>query len=587
MTHRSWKDTPRLSLLAWAAASALLGSAQAQTVPVKAIPQWGDLIAQAPSQPAPAAPAAPAAQADKGTTGAPVNENVAKFRKLIEPLQAQLAVTAEAWKAFKLPGPMDLAQGTWSLMLDAALPSRAVKQSVERARGNPASALDSADASRSPAARIARIGELPTLLAVTSALPLGADGKPATGRALSLAQAIELAVNRSLDVQAFAQRRESFAQTALAARGSLLPHVDLRGAKGRGQLESNDPKLLSYRKEATLSVKQTLFDIAARTEYQHQGVLAAAADLNWQAAISNASLEVSSAYLQALQSRLTIELSRDYEVLLGELLTYITERANAGGTSTAERDRVRARVANARSQMADARANLRASLRNLQSLIGEEPAGLAVDLPVNLGIPTAADEARTEAHASNRDLIAARTEAEAARLETNGQYARHLPKFDLEITHSRALNASGAPSYSQDTKAMLVANWSLYNGGTDQAQARAASARMQEKQLRADDTQRKLDQEVEAAYAALDAVNERYAALREELQANRTVVEAFKAQLVGGNRPLLDVLDAYQRLHQSKTDIAQLVISEVQNHVKVAHLTGRLAQPLAVAATQP
>jgi adhesin transport system outer membrane protein len=110
---------------------------------------------------------------------------------------------------------------------------------------------------------------------------------------------------------------------------------------------------------------------------------------------------------------------------------------------------------------------------------------------------------------------------------------------------------------------------------------------MQEKQLRADDTQRKLDQEVEAAYAALDAVNERYAALREELQANRTVVEAFKAQLVGGNRPLLDVLDAYQRLHQSKTDIAQLVISEVQNHVKVAHLTGRLAQPLAVAATQP
>ena len=56
------------------------------------------------------------------------------------------------------------------------------------------------------------------------------------------------------------------------------------------------------------------------------------------------------------------------------------------------------------------------------------------------------------------------------------------------------------------------------------------------------------------------------------------VVQAFQAQLVGGNRPLLDVLDAYQRLHQSRLDLAQLVLGEVGNHAKVAHITGRLAQ---------
>ena len=72
-------------------------------------------------------------------------------------------------------------------------------------------------------------------------------------------------------------------------------------------------------------------------------------------------------------------------------------------------------------------------------------------------------------------------------------------------------------------------------------------------------------------------MSERYSALRDELVANRSVVDAFQAQLVGGNRPLLDVLDAYQRLHQSRLDLAQLVLGEVGNHAKVAHITGRLA----------
>jgi outer membrane protein TolC len=65
------------------------------------------------------------------------------------------------------------------------------------------------------------------------------------------------------------------------------------------------------------------------------------------------------------------------------------------------------------------------------------------------------------------------------------------------------------------------------------------------------------------------------------------VVDAFKAQLVGGNRPLLDVLDAYQRLHSSRLELAGLVVNEVQNHAKVAHLTGRLGQGMAPWATAP
>jgi adhesin transport system outer membrane protein len=59
------------------------------------------------------------------------------------------------------------------------------------------------------------------------------------------------------------------------------------------------------------------------------------------------------------------------------------------------------------------------------------------------------------------------------------------------------------------------------------------------------------------------------------------VVDAFRAQLTGGNRQLLDVLDAYQRLHQSRIDIVQVVVSAAQNEWRIAHLTGALRTVIA------
>lgn len=428
-------------------------------------------------------------------------------------------------------------------------------------------------------ARGLRLGELPALLGVAPELPLGdagVAGAPA-GRALSLQQAMVLGVAHSLEVQAADARLESFRQAAVAARGALLPRLDARAAVGRGQLESVSPAEQRDRKDGSLTLRQAVFDLPASREVQRQDVLTDSAHLQWQAAVSGASLQVSTSYLQALQARLTLELGSSHERLLGELLSYISQRAEAGGASIAERDRVKARVANARSQQADARANLRAALRNLATLVGEAPAQLVLAVPDALAVPLNAASALDEARQANRELVASRTEADAAALEARGQRARFLPKVELELSHTRAVNNGGSESYNRDTKAMLVVNWSLLNGGTDLAQGRAAAARMREKQLLADDLERKLEQDLEASYASLDSVAERYSALREELLANRSVVAAFQAQLVGGNRPLLDVLDAYQRLHQSRIDLAQLVVGEVGNHAKVAHITGRLA----------
>jgi adhesin transport system outer membrane protein len=415
------------------------------------------------------------------------------------------------------------------------------------------------------------------LLSLHDTLPVDErSNAPLPTTALSLEAAVDKGLRRHPEVQAARARYESFRHTTRAALGALLPQAEGRAAVGTGTLTSVSPSETRHRKEGTFTVRQTLLDVAATREHSRQSALQQAAELQWQASVSNVSQEIAANYLQALQARITLTLAARHERELARVLEIVTERANGGGTSQAERSRVQARVASARAQMADARATLRGALRRLSVLTGDSPTQLAMALPASLDIPATVEAAMQDVDVLNRELLASNTEAKASAFEALSYRARMLPKLELEMTHTRATNPGGAEAYTRDTRAMVVLNWQLYNGGSDMAQQRAALEREREREYRGQELRLRLAQDLEAAYASLESVTPRFAALREELAANVSVAAAFNTQLVNGNRPLLDVLDTYQRLHANRLDLASLVLGEVQNHVRVAHMTGRL-----------
>jgi adhesin transport system outer membrane protein len=282
-----------------------------------------------------------------------------------------------------------------------------------------------------------------------------------------------------------------------------------------------------------------------------------------------------------------IELSADYESMLGELLRYVGERAKAGGASQADSDRVRARVANVRSSLADSRSTLTSALRDLQRVTGIEPASLnfegGVSLPAVQGRADALDLARV----SNPELRAAWAEVNAADAERKVYRARFLPRLELELMHTRNVNVGGNESYTRDNRAMVVLTIPLLSGGSDVAQMNASGSRRDELNAKARDVERKLALEIETAYANLEATSERFDSVREELEANRKVADAFKAQLTNASRQLLDVLDAYQRLYQSRLDLSQVLIGEARNQLRLAYLTGSLVDGSAADSPKP
>jgi outer membrane protein TolC len=441
------------------------------------------------------------------------------------------------------------------------------------------------------AERAVRLSELSRLLDLPAVLPMelvkNASSVPATTTTTSAADlksAARQGLSNSLEVEAARQRLETFGHTRDAARGALLPRADARFAVGKGSLASVDPHLNLDRKEYTATLRQALLDEPARREWTRQGVLTDSAELQLSGAASNALLESAGAWLSVLQARVSVQLGTEYTTLLDELARYITERAAAGGASPADRERVRGRVANVRASMADANAALKVATRNLVRLTGNAPASIALSFPASeLAVPANRDTAIEVALAQNFELLAARAEVVAAEVERDISRSRFLPRVELELTHSRTTNSGGQDNFSRDTRGMVVVSVPLANGGADLAQVRAATSRRSELQAKASNVERKLSLELETAYANMEASGQRYSAVREELESNAKVVAAFRAQMLGSNRSLLEVLDAFQRLHQSRLDLTQSLVSEAQSQLRVAHLTGTLGTAFSAA----
>jgi adhesin transport system outer membrane protein len=467
---------------------------------------------------------------------------------------------------------MSFSSRRWSwLLLLCMAPTWVLAQADPPAAAASALAMDPAIDPAKP-----RVTSLQQLLGMPPVLTLAG-----TGPALSLGDALQLAWQNSPEVAAARYRSLSFDYTRKAARGALLPKLETRVSVGRGHLETPDRKDNLGRNDNSAVLSQALVDEAARHEWTRQELLAASAEVQLAGVESQTLLDTGTAWFAVLQQRLGVELGQAYEKELNELLRYISDRVTAGGASPAERERITARVANVRSGLADSRAALAAALRNFQRLSSVTPLGLALDAPMDLYLPADAEAAMTEADAGNAELQSARLEQQAADAERKGNRAAFLPRLAVELTHSQTRNAAGTEAQQRDSKAMLVMTLPLANGGADYARMRAAEAHRDELQARGEGVRRRVVQDLETSYANLGAATERFASVRDELDANRKVVDAFRVQLSGGNRQLLDVLDAYQRLHQSRLDIVQVVVSAAQNEWRIAHLTGALRQVVA------
>ncbi|MCW5655257.1 TolC family protein [Hydrogenophaga sp.] len=411
-----------------------------------------------------------------------------------------------------------------------------------------------------------------------------ADGSTPV-EAMRFSEAQEWARQKSYVLGASQSKSQVAYELSRAALSGLLPSVEIRVGAGHETSTPSSrldtltgqplPTSSQSRGEAYAVLSQPLFDLAAVAELRRARSAHRASLADEVGVRGDLGYELTASYFGAIEASLALKLTQNQLDRLNRLWNWVSSRADAGGASVADRERIRARMLSAQASVEDATAQLTQAGLSLRRLTGVAPH--AVVLPDAEDAPGIAslEDALTLVSSGNAAVVTAMANEETAREERRAQLARFSPTVKFELSNSKSKNSGGIMGWKEDKRAMVILSMPLFSGGGDYFRQRAALARQEQYAFERQEAERSARHGLEVAFNGLTLARQKIDSLRHQAQAQARVVQAFDAQLNAASRNLLDVFDAYQQYHQSQMDLLRTCVQAILLNHQVLRLTGQ------------
>ncbi len=219
-----------------------------------------------------------------------------------------------------------------------------------------------------------------------------------------------------------------------------------------------------------------------------------------------------------------------------------------------------ARLAQSRSRLEVAQANLVASEENYRRVIGKRPGVLQPPPPLP-PLPASADEAVRIALANNPDLISITRQAEAAGYDVRSVRGTRLPTVSAvasgDYANTLSGDNSGLPQSGTATSIGVQGRIPIYQGGLPSARIRQAQALEGQTLEQRVATERLVVANTRSAYEAYHASLDVIASSEVAVRANELALEGARAENSVGTRTILDVLNAEQELLNTQVELVR------------------------------
>lgn len=405
---------------------------------------------------------------------------------------------------------------------------------------------------------------------------------------ISLGKALLGAYGFSRDIKMAESRKDQAISQSNQARGLLLPTLTIRNSRGRetsspgsvvdantGNAKITDTHL---RKDDTITLRQPLIDGPSLIDWQRRDVIVDSRQGSVVSTQGDTYVSTTQAYLNVATTRILADLYREYEQQLGFLLDYVAKRADAGASSNADMERVRARALAAQSTRIEQESAHAAAVVEFVRITNLAPRYLqlplrqeaARDLPLNFtqGIELALD--------TNPDIRILKAELEAVDKEISAAKARALPRVDFELSDSKIVNAGGPSGLQHDQRAMVVMTWSVLSGTVDYYNYQEKREKRTEAFWKLEDQERRLRQTLSAQYATLEATRSRITAGYQEWTSTYQAARSMSQRMLSGNQSLLDLLDTLDRVQQARARLVNLHAVEISSTAQISRLIGKI-----------
>ncbi len=412
-----------------------------------------------------------------------------------------------------------------------------------------------------------------------------------TAHAVSLKDAIELALSTNPDIGIVASNREAVDEELKQARGLYLPQIDVAAGIGKERTDDRttraageDDGLSLTREELSITLQQRIFDgfESDSTVERDKARVESAANRVFENAEFLA-LDAIGAYLEVLRQRELVRLAENnLQIHLG-ILDSLQQRLAGGGGSRADVSQTEARSARARATLTQTLNDLRDAEAAYTRIIGQFPDELEPpEFPEGV-LPAELDEAVQLANTNNPTTQIFEADVKTARAEVSLAEVPYWPAITLEAESEYNDGRDGIDTYEFNNQVMLRLRWNLFRGGIDRAARQEALSRLAESKNRRLSSFVGAQQEMRQSWFALEASRQRVEDLADAVRFNMETRDAYRQQFEVAQRTLLDVLDAENELFVSSGQLVTAQTNELLASYRILAVAGVLLKTLGIA----
>ncbi|HPD82316.1 MAG TPA: TolC family outer membrane protein [Alphaproteobacteria bacterium] len=409
---------------------------------------------------------------------------------------------------------------------------------------------------------------------------------------MSLSEAISAGVMTNPEYGIVAATRRATDEELEQAKALYLPSVDFSADtgyeytkdQGTKDFVNNEEDESLWRYEAGLTLTQMLFDgFETKYENERQKHRIQSSAHRVREASELVGLSIVEAFLEVIRQRELLGITRDNVAEHLAIMDLIQEGVDAGRSTQADLEQIKARLASARAQESTIAQQLRIAESNFRREVGDDPRDLVLPaVPVNALAANVEEEVKT-AITESPTLDIFDEDTKVAYAEYKGTGSTLYPQLDLQLNARQGEDLGGVEGRDRSASALVVANWNLYRGGGDVARVREFTHRYQVSKERRADTARAVEDDVRQTWARMVSAGERAREFASQAAANTEVVRAYKDQFGLDRRTLLDVLDAQNELFVSRSNTINAEFLEMFSVFRLLGLKGALLPTLGVA----
>ncbi|WP_298439452.1 TolC family outer membrane protein [uncultured Ferrimonas sp.] len=406
--------------------------------------------------------------------------------------------------------------------------------------------------------------------------------------ATTLEQAVAHTLDTNPQIRFNFNRFKASEEQVNQASGGYLPQVDLHASYGydwadtRTGRASGDHALEHDPRVAGITISQLIFD-GFRTpgEVKRLGFEASAEQWTLFSAAEDMALTVAQRYIALLAATQQLELADHNLDNHKQIHDKIRQRADSGLGSSADLAQSNGRLARANSNRIAAYNNLLDSQTQYLNVVDRLPDELIIPMPDHDMLPSDLNSAL--ASSSDHPLLkSSRFDVEAAVQQRRVAKAEHYPTVSLRVDGNWGEDRNNQTGHNNDVSATLEMRYSLFAGGSTQANVRNAAYQLGSAKSVQERANRDVIEGMRLSWNAYEQLGLQKGFIRQHVEASKEAQLAYSEQFRLGQRSLLDLLDTENELFQARQDYVRAEMDELLAKYRVLNASGRLLDSLRI-----